>query len=225
MNRSFYLAMMSFITVLVLYGFSHTVGSVVLHPSEPPPAMLYVHVAVFGGWLILLLTQTILVWTRNADIHRKLGWFGAGFGVLMVCVGIATTVIMGRWQVQHEGPATSMFIYRPFEDIIFFGTAFGLAIRWRKRPEFHRRLVLLAAISVTPPAISRIPGMPNLSSVYFCADLLILAAIFHDLITAKRIHAVYRWGTAAAFVGQVALLSLLSLRPAPFLDLALAITG
>ena len=119
---------------------------------------------------------------------------------------------------------TCMFIYRPLEDIVFFAVTFGLAIHWRKRPDFHRRLMLLAAISVTPPAISRIPGIPTLGAVYFCADLLILAAIFHDLATLKRIHPVYGWGAAIAFAGQLALLSVLSLRPAPFFDLAFALT-
>jgi hypothetical protein len=200
------------------------VGSAVLHPAERPPAMLYVHVAVFGGWLVMLMTQTLLIWTRNPRLHRRFGWFGLGFGLLMVGVGLATTLIMGHWEVQHEGPMSCMFIYRPLEDIVFFAAAFGLAIHWRKRPDFHRRLMLLAAIAVTPPAISRIPGIPTLGAVYFCADLLVLAAIFHDLATLQRVHAVYRWAAPIAFAGQFALLTVLSLRPAPFFDLALALT-
>lgn len=225
MKQAFYPVMMVSITVLILFGFSHTVGDAVLHPAQPPPGMLYLHVAVFGGWLVMLLAQTLLIWTRNPRLHKKLGWFGLGFGMVMVAVGLATTVIMGRWQVARDGPMICMFIYRPLEDIIFFAVAFGLAIHWRKRPDLHRRLMLLAAISVTPPAISRIPGLPTLGSVYFAADLLILAAILHDFLSAGRIHAVYRWGASAAIVGQLALLTVLSLRPAPFFDLALAITG
>lgn len=224
MQRSFYLAMMLFIAALILFGFSHTVGAVLIHPDRPPPAMLYVHVTVFCGWLVVVLTQTLLIWSRNQRLHKKLGWFGLGFGVVMVCVGLATTVIMGHWQVQRDGPEGSMFIYRPFEDILFFGTAFGLAIHWRKRPDFHRRLMLLAAIAVTPPAISRIPGLPTLSTVYVATDLLLAVAIAHDLITTRKIHKVYRWGVGVAVVGQFALLTVMSLRPAPFFNLALAIT-
>lgn len=225
MKRTFYLTMMVLITGLILYGFSHTVGQAVIRPAETPPSVLYLHVIVFGGWLVLLMTQTILVWTRNVRLHMRLGWFGLGFGVLMICVGLFTTVVMGHWQVQRDGLMVCMFIYRPLVDIIFFAVAFGLAIHWRKRPELHRRLMLLAAVSVTPPAISRIPGVYPLSFVYFCSDLFILAGIAYDFFTANRIHAVYRWGGAVALAGQLALLTVLSLRPAPFFDLAVAITN
>ena len=224
MKRSFYLAMMIFISVLILYGFSHTVGADIINPAQPPPMILYIHVVVFLGWLVMVLTQTALIWTRNPRIHRKLGWFGAGFGTLMVVVGLITTVIMGHQHVLRDGPEGAMFIYRPFEDIIFFGAFFGLAIHWRKRPDFHRRLMLLAAIIVTPPAISRIPGVHPLSMVYAGTDLLIMVAVLHDLFTLKRIHPVHLWAGPIIVIGQVALLALLSLRPAPLFELALAIT-
>lgn len=223
MQRSFYLVMMIFIALLILFGFSHTVEGVIVHTAEPPPAVLYLHAAVFGGWLVVLVTQALLIWTRNPRLHRKLGWFGLGIAVLMVGVGFATTVIMGHAHLLREGPAAAMFMYRPFEDITFFAAAFGLAVYWRKRPDIHRRLMLLAAIALTPPAISRIPGLPTLSTVYAGTDLLLVIAIIHDLVTTRRIHAAYRWGTAIAIVGQVALLAVMSLRPAPFFNLAVAI--
>ena len=224
MKRSFTIAMMIFISVLILYGFSHTVEADVINPAKPPPVMLYIHVTLFVGWLVVVLVQTALIWTRNPRLHMRLGWFGLGFGVLMVLVGLATTVVMGHEQVLRDGPDGSMFIYRPFEDIVFFAILFGLAIHWRKRPEFHRRLMLLAAIIVTPPAISRIPGVHPLSMVYAGTDLLILVAVLHDLFTVKRVHTVYRWATPIIVIGQVALLAVLSLRPAPFFQLAVAIT-
>lgn len=224
MKRPFTLAMMIFISVLILYGFSHTVEADVINPAEPPPMILYVHVAVFLGWLVMVLTQTALVWTRNTRLHMKLGWFGLGFAVLMVVVGLATTVIMGHQHVLHDGPIGAMFVYRPFEDIVFFGTLFGLAIYWRKRPDVHRRLMLLAAIIVTPPAISRIPWVHSLSVVYIGTDLLIAVAVLHDLLTIKRVHPVYRWASPIIAAGQLGLLLILSLCPTPFFDLALALT-
>jgi len=224
MERSFYRVMMISISALILFGFSHTVQADIIDPAKPPPAILYIHVAVFLGWLVMVLTQTALIWTRNPRIHRKLGWFGLGYGVLMVIVGFATIVTMGHQHVLQEGPIGAMFVYRPFEDIIFFALFFGLALYWRRRPDFHRRLMLLAAIVVTPPAISRIPAIHSLSAVYLGTDLLIVTGMAHDLLTLNRIHLVYRWAAPAIVIGQAALLAVLSLSPAPFLDMALAIT-
>jgi len=51
-----------------------------------------------------------------------------------------------------------------------------------------------------------------------------VAGVLHDLITMKRIHAVYLWAGPIIVIGQAALLTVLSLRPAPFFQLALAIT-
>src|ERR1700754_2814412 len=103
-GRYFYLGMMVTITALILFGFSHTVGTDVLHPAEAPPTILYVHVITYTAWLGVLLSQTLLVWLRNPRLHRKLGMLGAVFATFMVVVGIATTVVMGQFQVARHGP-------------------------------------------------------------------------------------------------------------------------
>jgi len=173
---------------------------------------------------LLTIVQTALIALGNPRLHRRLGWLGLGFGVLMVVVGIATTVVMGKVHVQRLGSDAGMFIYRPFEDIIFFAAAFGLAIYWRRQPDRHRRLMVLAACAVTPPGISRIPGIHTLSMVYLVTDLLLMAAILHDLVTTRRLHAVYRWGLAIGLAGQTILLLILSKQPALFVAFAKFVT-
>ena len=224
MGRTFHLSLMVFIAALVLYGFSHTVDSEVFNPAQPQPVILYIHAAVFTSWLLLLVVQTALIAVRNPPLHRRLGWLGLGFGVLMVVVGIATTLVMGKVQVQRLGPDAGIFIYRPIEDIVFFAVAFGLAIYWRGQPDRHRRLIVLAACAVTPPGISRIPGIHNLSMVYLVTDLLVMTAVLHDLVTTRRLHAVYRWGLAIGVAGQTILLLILSKQPAPFVEFARFVT-
>jgi uncharacterized membrane protein YozB (DUF420 family) len=217
--------MLSTITALILFGFSHTVESDVIHPAEAQPAILYVHVVTYTLWLAILLTQSALVWSRNVRLHRRLGWMGAAFAAGMVVIGLLTTVIMGRLQVQRMGQEAGMFIFRPFEDILFFAAAFGLAVHWRKRPDAHRRLMVLASCALTPPAISRIPGIHSLSTVYLGTDLLVMAAMMYDLILLRRVHAIYRWGFAIAVLGQTGLLLVMADKPAPFVTFARLVTG
>ena len=179
---------------------------------------------VFTAWLFLLVFQTALVTVRSRRLHRRLGWLGLGFGILMVIVGITTILVMGKVQVERLGPDAAMFIYRPIEDIVFFAAAFGLAIHWRKRPDLHRRLIVLAACAVTPPAISRIPMIHSLGMVYLGTDLLVLAAVLHDLVTLGRVHPVYRWGLAIGMVGQWELLLIMSKQPASLVEFARFVT-
>jgi hypothetical protein len=222
--RSFHLSLMVLISALVLYGFGHTADANLFHPEQKQPFILYVHAAVFTLWLLLLVFQTALITVRNRRLHRRLGWLGLGFGVLMVVVGLSTILVMGKIQVERLGPGAALFIYRPIEDIVFFAVAFGLAMLWRKRPDLHRRLIVLAACAVTPPAISRIPMIHSLGMVYLGTDLLVLAAVMHDLITLGRVHPVYRWGLAIGLAGQWELLLIMSRQPAPFVAFARLVT-
>src|ERR1700729_2881455 len=65
---------------VVIYGFSHTIGDNLLHPSIPRPGLLYVHAAVFSAWIALYILQTGLVASRNVTLHRRLGvgWIAVG---------------------------------------------------------------------------------------------------------------------------------------------------
>ena len=223
-DRSFHLVMMIAISAIVLYGFSNTITADVIHPQWQPPSILYIHVLAYTTWLLVLVTQTALIWTRNRVLHRKLGWFGAAFALALVAIGLATTVSMGRAHVQRMGPQAGFFIYRPLWDIVCFAAAFGLAILRRKRPDMHGRLMVLAACALTPPAISRIPGVHGLGMVLLGTDLLVVAAILRDLATLGRVHEVYRWGLGLGVAGQTVLLLVMSRHPAPFIAFARYVT-
>jgi hypothetical protein len=74
----------------------------------------------------------------------------------------------------------------------------GLALWWRRRPDVHKRLMLLATVSMLTPAIARIPlgfierGGPP---VFFgLALLVIFACIAVDTVRNRRLHPAYAWG-------------------------------
>jgi hypothetical protein len=65
LERHFYFFMASLIVVPVAYGFSFTVGQNLIHPAVPRPGILYLHAAVFTGWLVFFVLQTGLVRARK----------------------------------------------------------------------------------------------------------------------------------------------------------------
>ena len=71
-ERYFYFTMSLVIAVVVIYGFSHTINENLFHPAYPRPFVLYLHAAIFTGWVVLLITQSALIRTRNLRLHRNL---------------------------------------------------------------------------------------------------------------------------------------------------------
>jgi hypothetical protein len=205
LDRYFYFCMSLLIPVVVVYGFSHTINKNLIHPAVPRPFILYIHAAVFSGWLIFFILQSILVRTHNVSVHRRTGWFGAALGVAIPAVGFSTAVVMGRFNVLHSlDPKAAADLMIPFFDMFAFSIPFALAIYWRKKPEFHRRLILMATCALTAAGFGRFPPqiLPNVI-FYAGVDFLILLGAARDLIVSRRIHQVYFVGLPAFVCGQI----------------------
>jgi hypothetical protein len=193
LDKYFYFGMSLLITAVVTYGFSHTVDQNLLHPSIPRPLLLWFHAVVFTGWLGLFIVQSALVRTRNVRIHRKVGWIGAAMGAVMPVLGVSTAVVMARfetYQLHQRGAASFMMV--PFFDMACFTSTFWLAVYWRRKPEFHRRLVMIATCSLAAAGFGRFPEfiLPHIA-FYAGVDALILLGVVRDLIVNHRIHRVY----------------------------------
>jgi hypothetical protein len=205
LDRSFYFILSLIIAAVVISGFSRTIGARLFHPAVQPPLVLWVHGVIFTGWIVLFITQTALISTRNVRVHRKLGWWGIALGAAIPIVGAATAIAMGRFHVQQgrNDVEEGTFLVIPLWDIVAFTVLFGLAIYFRRRPEFHRRLMLIATCALTGAAIGRlIPATAPDEWIYLGVDALILLGVGRDWIATHRVHAVYSYGFPALLAGQ-----------------------
>jgi hypothetical protein len=203
-DNYFYFAMSLLMTVVVVYGFSRTMGSRIIHPATTPPTILYIHAFVFYGWLAFFIFQSALVRTHNVKLHRTTGWFGVALGVIIPLVGISTTITMNRIRffVRHEADAPG-FMLIPLFDMVCFTATFALAIYWRKKPEYHRRLILIASCALTAAGWGRFPGALFQSNYFYVGvDLLIFLGALRDWIVSRRVHVVYRCALPAFVAGQ-----------------------
>jgi hypothetical protein len=205
LQNYFYFSMSLLIAAAVTYGFSHTVNENLIRPTSVRPFILYLHAAVFTGWLLFFILQSALVRTGNVRLHRKVGWFGAGLGVAIPIVGVATAVAMTRFNMLHQRfPGSDAFLVVPLWDVMGFIIPFALAIYWRKKPEFHRRLVLVATCALTAAGFGRFPHsiMPE-HMFYAGVDILIFLGVVRDLIVNRRVHPVYLYALPAFILGQI----------------------
>ena len=206
------------ITAVVVCGFSRTVEKKLIDAAPPRPFVLYIHGALFLGWVLFFILQSGLVRTRKVQWHQRIGWFGVGLGLAMFVVGVSTAIIMARFnKVELHAKYAEANLLVSFFDISAFTIAFALAVCLRKKPEFHRRLQLLACCALTAAAFGRF--LPLFLSpekmhsrmafafavwvtLYAGVDFLILLAIGLDWIVMRRIHRVYMYGLPAFVICQ-----------------------
>jgi hypothetical protein len=191
-GRYFYLIMSFVIAAVVIAGFSRTVNTALFHANPPRPLLLWFHGAAFSAWLIFFTAQSALVRVRKVSVHRVIGWFGAALAATMVVLGCTITVIMTRFDtaVLHQKGAAA-FISVPFYDMFAFGTLVALAIYWRKRPEYHRRLLFIASCTLLDAGIGRFDFWFNNNLFYPFLDFIIILGVLRDLYVDGRVNKVY----------------------------------
>jgi len=206
-GQYFYFFMSLLVAAVVVYGFSHTVDQNLVHATPPRPWLLWVHGTLFSAWVAFFILQSALLRTQNVRIHRTTGWFGVALAAAMIVVGFTTAIVMRRFDLRFETPDASGppgFLIVPFFDITCFAVFFWLAVTWRKKPELHRRLMLIATCVLTSAAWGRMPNQ-TFAFVWFYAgvDALILLGVMRDLIVMKKVHRVYWYALPALAVAQV----------------------
>ena len=226
--RFSYLILALIIAIVVVAGFSQTFNARLLHPPSPRPPIVYIHAAVFTSWVILFMLQAALIATGNDQLNREEGVLGFALGVTLAITGVATAIIMTKFYSQpgHGDPAASLAI--SLNDMLEYSIFFGLAIYWRKKPEFHRRLMFIATCTLTGPAIGRMLPLSLNTPVewlYVGVDALILLGLGRDWILNKRIHPVYLYGLPAAILGQLIALHLDLSRSPVWLAIAHRLVG
>ena len=191
-ERWFYIGMSIALVITVFAGFSRTYYLRPYFTSEPLIPLLHLHGFVFTSWLVLFVTQTTLVAAHRTDIHRRLGVAGGVIAVLMVVLGVTTALIRARQGATPlPGVSPLSFLVVPLGDMLVFPILVGAGFYYRRRPDVHKRLMLLATVSILAAAIARLPfalmqaGPP---AFFGLTDLFVAACVLYDLITLRRVH-------------------------------------
>ena len=217
-DRMFYSAMAVLILLIVLAGFAPTYylrlftteGPTATVSGSPFTRLLHLHGLLFTAWVLLFLLQAMLVATRRVKLHMRLGIAGAALAVVMVVVGVRTGIAAARAGAAPPGVDPLAFLVIPLGDMVLFAVFTASALWLRRNREAHKRLMLLASISLLVAAVARLPGVLPLGPLAFfgLAYLLVAAGVVYDILTRRRVHPAYVWGglLMVAFVpGRLAL--------------------
>ena len=202
-DRVFYGGIGLLLAALTLVGFGPTfylrwwfgptptvTGATTLTP------LTYVHGALFTAWMLLFVVQTSLIAARRVTVHRRLGIAGAVLAGTMVVVGLSTAVAAARRGSAPPGVDALTFLVVPVFDILLFALFVSAAIVRRRDKDAHKRLMLLAYLSIIPASTARLPGMLPLGPLAFFAlayGLSFLGAGY-DYWSRGRVSTIYKWG-------------------------------
>lgn len=205
-DRSFYTGIAIAAALAVLVGFSRTYYLRPYFDAAPLDSAFHVHGLVFSAWIALFVAQTSLVAAGRTDLHRKLGWVGACLAALMVVVALNAAAHGAHRDIAAGHVTESLrFFTTPVLSMAMFASLVALAVAARRHAETHKRLMLLATLSLLDAAVARwpIPGIGDVPLAYYAiTDAFIAAAMLYDFVTRRSVSPVYVWGGIAIVAEQ-----------------------
>jgi len=209
--RYFYFYMALSCMAVAFLGFAPTYWLPLASGSLSSTPVVHFHGLLFFTWTLYFAFQTWLAASGRTARHRALGMIGVSLATAMTILGFLAAVYSMKHSAElGQRDAGIAFAIVPLSGILFFAVVFALAIANTRQPETHKRLMLLAGISILDAAVARWfltflapPGPPGPPPVpvtiapALVAYLLLVAAIVADWRTRGRPHPVYVYGGAA----------------------------
>lgn len=165
-EHKFYTRMALLLVAIVFLGFAPSFylrGIVPPYPRPNPtlPWWVIMHGSLFTLWMGIFVAQTQLIAGRQHKLHMLLGKASMIFAILLIPVMYMTAV----WGVAraNQPPMTDPLTWTivPLSVIVPFAILLYLGWENRTRAQWHKRLLLSAAILVMMgPAVGRLPLAP-----------------------------------------------------------------
>lgn len=200
-ERRLYGAMGVLALLVVLVGFARSFYLRSLFGAAPLADLLQLHGAVMTLWFALFLIQVSLVGARRVEWHRRLGVMAAVVATLLVPLGLATAVAFVRRvqpDAEQAAEAAGIATYDAIVLALFMGLV-AIALRSRRRPDVHKRLMTLATLSLLGPPLGRL--MPDLVAALVGQGLVLLPIVV-DTCRNRRLHPAFGWGGALVLVSS-----------------------
>jgi hypothetical protein len=216
-DRLFYSGMALVLGLTVFVGFAPTYylrffdgGPQATLFGGPITALVHAHAALFTAWVLLFIVQTALIASHRVAVHRRMGLVGAALAAAMVVAGMFIAIATAAQGLAPTGIDPLAFLVVPLFDIALFAVFVTTALALRRDKETHKRLMLLAYVTLVVAAVARLPGMLPLGPPVFfgLSFLFVVIAGVYDFLSRRRVHKVYLWGGTVFIVSVPARLAI-----------------
>lgn len=197
--RFYPLLAIALVTFIVI-GFSRTFYLRFLSDLPPMRAVMQVHGLVFTAWLALFVAQTQLIAAQRVDLHRKLGVAGILLALAVVATSIlAMLVAAATPRINQIGLTAPQASILPVVAITQFVVLLTAGVALRHRASLHRRLMMLAMISVLAPPTARLIALLDLRQHFLLLQMSVVAVfvticLVHDWRNHRILHPVFATG-------------------------------
>jgi hypothetical protein len=200
-RNPFYVGLTLFVAAIAFVGFWPTYFGPLLAGTVDKLTVIHVHAATYVGWLAIFIAQATFAATRRMDLHVRLGNFGIGYGVLVIVMGVTVAISMFAVRVRAGNVEEAQArLINPLADMVFFAPLFVAAVRLRRKPEIHKRLMIVATTILLVAAVGRMTflGRPWPLLLVWCSPLLLGSA--YDVVRRRAVPWIYLLGVVAILV-------------------------
>jgi hypothetical protein len=179
--------------------------------------IVHFHAAAFFAWTLFFLLQATLAYRGRLASHRAFGLLGISIATAMVILATqAQAYSLARGLRAGFGQSATSLTLISITDVFLFATLVAVAVVHVRKPEIHKRTMLMATAVILGAPIVRLirtfiyagPIGPPTGSIVLAgtlvADVMILAGLLHDWRTRGRPHAAYVIGGGAVLFIQLA---------------------
>ena len=217
-ERRFYVWLTGAILLTAFGGFTPSFWGRMATGAAVGAPILYVHGLLFSAWVVFLFVQSALVAGGQTLRHKDWGLAGVALaGMMAFSVPVAVLNSIAVAEADGFGDSARRFAIVPLSHLILWATLLTVAFANVRRPEIHKRLVIVATASMLQAAIGRAirllagvhDGIGPSPPVQFtipagiAADLFIVAGMIYDWRTRGRPHRAYVIGGAAVLAVQL----------------------
>ncbi len=203
-ERLFFGGMAVLMCLIVLVGFSPSYYGAGFVKAPLPSPILHIHGAVFTIWMLLFLVQSALISAKRIRWHRALGTVAFCVPPIMIVLGVIAALDAFKRGVMIGPLDTSVSLAIPLLGIAGFTIVIFASWKARRNPPAHKRLILLATVSLVEAAFGRFhwnavglsPAAGALTGLVF----LLVLVIAYDLVSLGRIHRSTMWALPLTFV-------------------------
>ncbi|HEX2817924.1 MAG TPA: hypothetical protein VHN39_16145, partial [Phenylobacterium sp.] len=153
---TFYVWMAALFVLIAFSGFAETYWMQIPAGTFTGSPLLHLHGLLYSAWTLFFLSQTWLAASGRMQHHRAWGVAGVSLATAMVFVGFATGIASMQKDVAGgHAQAARAFAIVPLTAAVLFAVLVAWAVVTVKTPETHKRLMMLATLSILQAPLGR----------------------------------------------------------------------
>lgn len=177
----YYFSGILLITVIFAFGMNILLKNYHLNSNM---TLIVIHGISMLLWYFILFWQTRQIRINNIKAHKQLGLMTIVLAIAIVISGIMIAIS------NFKGEGEALTLFGNFSGMFVFGVLYVLALINRKKPDIHKRFMIVASVAMLSPALVRILRIFEINDfVTLPFWLLFIAALpIYDYRKSKRVH-------------------------------------